>query len=201
MTYEIVRSQPEYDGAIVRVRVDTVVLPDGSKADREVVEHTGSVAIVAVDSQQRVLLIRQYRHPAGGYLWELPAGLRDEPGEHPLDTARRELAEETDLEAGSWRTLVDLRPSPGMSTEVCRVYQAEQLTGGKRRGDQEGEEDEEDDLELRWVPLPDAVAEVLDGRITNGLAVSGLLALAARSGPGGDHTRPADTPWPGGGGK
>jgi 8-oxo-dGTP pyrophosphatase MutT (NUDIX family) len=195
MAYEVVRSQPGYNGAIVRVRVDTVVLPDGSEADPEVVEHTGSVAIVVVDSQQRVLLIRQYRHPVGNYLWELPAGLRDEPGEHPLDTARRELAEETGLEAGSWSTLVDLRPSPGMSTEVCRVYQAEQLTGGKRRGDQEGEED---DLQFRWVPMPDALAEVLDGRITNGLAVSGLLAVVARFGQSGDHARPADTPWPGG---
>jgi 8-oxo-dGDP phosphatase len=194
MTYEVVRSQPEYDGAIIKVRVDTVVMPDGSEADREVVEHTGSVAIVAVDGQQRVMLIRQYRHPAGGYLWELPAGLRNEPGEHPLDTARRELAEETGLEAGAWSTLVDLRPSAGMSTEVCRVYHAEQLIQGQRRSDQEGEEN---DLQFRRVPVPQALTEVLDGRITSALAVAGLLAVAALLGLGNDHTRPAGTPWPG----
>ena len=77
MTDKVVASQQVYDGAIIRVRVDTVVLPDGSQVKREVVEHVDSVAIVAMDEQQRVLLIRQYRHPAGQYLWELPAGLRD----------------------------------------------------------------------------------------------------------------------------
>jgi 8-oxo-dGTP pyrophosphatase MutT (NUDIX family) len=99
MGYEVVRSRPEYDGALVKVRVDTVVQPDGSQAEREVVEHVGSVAIVAIDDQQRVLLIRQYRHPAGQYLWELPAGLCDKPGEPPLGTAQRELAEEAQLRA------------------------------------------------------------------------------------------------------
>jgi len=79
MGYEVVRSRLEYDGALVKVRVDTVVQPDGSRAEREVVEHVGSVAIVAIDDQQRVLLIRQYRHPAGHYLCELPAGLCDKP--------------------------------------------------------------------------------------------------------------------------
>ena len=79
MGYEVVRSRLEYDGALVKVRVDTVVQPDGSWAEREVVEHVGSVAIVAIDDQQRVLLIRQYRHPAGHYLCELPAGLCDKP--------------------------------------------------------------------------------------------------------------------------
>jgi len=133
MAYEVVRRRLEYDGALVRVRVDTVVQPDGSRAEREVAEHADSVAIVAVDDRQRVLLIRQYRHPAGQYLWELPAGLCDKPGEPPLGTAQRELAEEARLRAAVWRTLVDLRPSPGISTEVCRVYQAEQLEAGSRR--------------------------------------------------------------------
>jgi 8-oxo-dGDP phosphatase len=82
---------------VIKVRVDTVALPDGSRVEREVVDHAGSVAIVAIDDRRRVLLIRQYRHPAGQHLWEVPAGPRDEPGEQPLDTARRELAEETGL--------------------------------------------------------------------------------------------------------
>jgi 8-oxo-dGDP phosphatase len=192
MVYEVVRSRLEYDGAIVRVRVDTVVQPDGSRAEREVVEHVGSVAVVAVDDQQRVLLIRQYRHPAGQYLWELPAGLCDKPGEPPLGAAQRELAEEAQLRAAAWRTLADLRPSPGISTEVCRVYRAEQLDAGDQAG---GRPDEESEQRSRWVPLPQAVSEVLAGRITNGLAVAGLLAAAA--GLDADQTRPADVPWPG----
>ena len=136
----------------------------------------GSVAIVAIDDQQQVLLIRQYRHPARQYPWELPGGLCDKPGEPPLGTAQRELAEEAQLRAAAWRTLADLRPSPGISTEVCRVYQAEQLNTEKQAG---GRPDEESELRSRWVPLPQAVSEVLTGRITNGLAVAGLLAAAA----------------------
>ena len=193
MAYEVVRRRLEYDGALVRVRVDTVVQPDGSRAEREVVEHVGSVAIVAVDEQQRVLLIRQYRHPAGQYLWELPAGLCDKPGEPPLDAAQRELAEEARLRATAWRTLVDLRPSPGISTEICRVYQAEQLDTEEQAGSRP---DEESELQSRWVPLPQAVSEVLTGRITNGLAVAGLLAAAAGIDAVPARPRPADAPWP-----
>ena len=194
MAYEVVRSRQEYDGALVRVRVDTVVQPDGSRAEREVVEHVGSVAVVAVDDRQRVLLIRQYRHPAGQYLWELPAGLCDKPGEPPLDAAQRELAEEAQLRAAAWRTLVDLRPSPGISTEVCRVYQAGQLHAEEQAN---SGPDEESDLRSRWVPLPQAVNEVLTGRITNGLAVAGLLAAAAATEDTPARPRPADAPWPG----
>lgn len=194
MAYEVMRSRLEYDGALVKVRVDTVVQPDGSRAEREVVEHVGSVAVVAIDDQQRVLLIRQYRHPAGQYLQELPAGLCDKPGEPPLDTARRELAEEAQVRAAAWHTLVDLRPSPGISTEICRVYQAEQLEAQEQEGDRP---DEESELRSRWVALPQAVGEVLTGRITNGLAVAGLLAAAAGADAVPARIRPADAPWPG----
>jgi 8-oxo-dGTP pyrophosphatase MutT (NUDIX family) len=193
MAYEVVRSLPKYDGAIIKVRVDTIALPDGSQVDREVVEHVGSVAIAAIDDQQRVLLIRQYRHPAGQYLWELPAGLRDKAGELPQEAARRELAEETGVRARTWSTLIDLRPSPGFSTEVCRVYLAGHLTLGERVGDEEGEER---DLQSRWVPLQEALSEALAGRVINGLAVAGLLAAAVRLGISDDHTRSADAPWP-----
>ena len=194
MVYEVVRSRPEYEGPLVKVRVDTVVQPDGSEAEREVVEHVGSVAIVAIDDEQRVLLIRQYRHPAGQYLWELPAGLCDKPGEPPLGTAQRELAEEAQLRAAAWRTLVDLRPSPGISTEICRVYQAEQLDTGEQRG---GRPDEESELRSRWVPLRQAESDVLTGGITNGLAVAGLLAAAAGADAAPAQIRSADAPWPG----
>src|SRR5215470_10957699 len=124
MAYEVGASELKYDGAIIRVRADTVAQPDGTQAKREVVEHTGSVAVVAVDDARRVLLIRQYRHPAGQHLWELPAGLCDHGGEEPLVTARRELAGETGWTAADWSLLVDVYPSPGISTERCRIYQA-----------------------------------------------------------------------------
>jgi ADP-ribose pyrophosphatase len=194
MGYEVVRSRLEYDGALVKVRVDTVEQPDGSWAERDVVEHVGSVAIVAIDDQQRVLLIRQYRHPAGHYLRELPAGLCDKPGEPPLGAAQRELAEEAQLRAAAWRTLADLRPSPGISTEICRVYQAEQLHAEEQAA---ARPDEESELRSGWVPLPQAVSEVLTLRITNGLAVAGLLAAAAGTDAAPAWIRPADAPWPG----
>jgi 8-oxo-dGDP phosphatase len=117
-------ASPSTDGTIVKVRVDTVALPDGSQVEREVVEHAGSLAVVAIDDQQRVLLIRQYRHPAGQHLWELPAGLCDQPGEQPLDTGRRELAEETGPGSSVVEHAGRSAPLTGMSTEVCRVYQA-----------------------------------------------------------------------------
>ncbi len=185
-------SERTYEGSILSVRVDAVELSGGDSVTREVVEHDDAVAVVAIDVQERVLLIEQYRHPAGKRLWELPAGLRDEPDESPLDTARRELAEEVGLRAAEWTTLVDLRPSPGMSTEIVRIYQA----GGLSERVAEGAEAEEREIRLRWVALPDAVREVLDGSITNGLAVAGILAAAVRRGVTDDHTRPADAEWP-----
>lgn len=193
MAYETRCSQRAYDGSIISVRVDTVEMPDGSQAQREVVEHPDSVAVVAVDGHNRVLMIRQYRHPAGKFLWELPAGLCDQAGEQPLEAARRELAEETGLRAARWSTLVDLRPSPGISTETCRVYLAGQVGQEDRPAGMQGEER---DLESRWVALPDALAEIFAGRVTNGLAVAGLLAAGARFGLSGGRARPADAPWP-----
>jgi ADP-ribose pyrophosphatase len=194
MAYEVVRSEPKYDGAIIRVVADTVTQPGGSPAEREVVEHPASVAVVALDDRQQVLLIRQYRHPARQYLWELPAGLCDTPGEPALAAARRDLAEETGLEAADWVTLADVRPSPGISTEVARIYQAGRLSRAGQPGTPEGEER---DLQTRWVPLPEAVDDVLAGRITNGLAVAGLLAAAVQAQRGDGAGRAADAPWPG----
>jgi len=193
MAYEVGASEVRYDGAIIRVRADTVAQPDGTQAEREVVEHTGSVAVVVVDDARRVLLIRRYRHPAGQYLWELPAGLCDHDGEEPLATARRELAGETGWTAADWSLLVDVYPSPGISTERCRIYQARELRPGKRPGRLQ---DGEAGLQERWTPLAEAVFEVLSGHITNGLAVAGLLAAAARHGMRENRAHPSRVIWP-----
>jgi ADP-ribose pyrophosphatase len=142
-----------------------------------VVHHPGAVAVVALDDDDRVLLLRQYRHPVGRHLWELPAGLRDEDGEPPLETAKRELAEEALLAAGRWSLLVTLNSSPGFSDELVQIYLAEDLSPADRP---EGflVEHEEADMTIERVPLADAVQRVFDGDIRNASAVAGLLAAA-----------------------
>jgi 8-oxo-dGTP pyrophosphatase MutT (NUDIX family) len=171
--YEVTSSRTVYDGAIISVRVDTVTMPDGMAKDREVVEHAEAAAIVAIDNRQRVLLIEQYRHAVGRTLTELPAGLRDDDDPDLLATARRELREEVGLTATDWSELVALRTSPGILTEFARVFLARGLTQGDRAPDASSEEE---NLEIRWVPLVEAVADVRAGRITDAMAVAGLLA-------------------------
>jgi ADP-ribose pyrophosphatase len=142
-----------------------------------VVNHPGAVAVVALDDQDRVVLLRQYRHPVRGYLWELPAGLRDADGEAPLDTAKRELAEEVLLAAGRWSLLATTFSSPGFTDEQILIYLAEELSDVERP---EGFtlEHEELDMTVELVPLDEAVQRVFDGRIRNGPATIGLLAAA-----------------------
>ncbi len=117
-----------FAGHVFSVRTDRVAMPDGEAADRDVVEHPGAVAVLALDGAERVLLIRQYRHPVGRFLWELPAGLRDVDGEPPLATAQRELVEEAGYRATSWLTLVDFFTTPGMSDERVRIFLARGLS-------------------------------------------------------------------------
>jgi 8-oxo-dGDP phosphatase len=172
---ELLHRDLVYAGQVITVHRDTLRQGD-QEVTREVVDHADSVAVVAVDERRRVLLVRQYRHPVGGFLWELPAGLLDDPNEDPLGAARRELAEETGVTAGHWEHLVDLHPSPGMTGELVRIFFARDL--GR---DSEGRQpDEDEELEQRWVGLDEAVGWVLSGEITNGLAVAGLLAATRR---------------------
>lgn len=173
---EVVHREVLHRGMVWDLVRDTVDFADGVRFDREYVWHTGAVAVLAVDEQDRVLLIRQYRHPVGHSLWEIPAGLLDMDGELPHIAAARELAEETGYEPGRMRTLVDLRPSPGGNDEVIRVYLA---TGVRESAGDFERTDEEAELVSRWVPLAEAVQAVLEGRITNGTTVSALLALHA----------------------
>jgi 8-oxo-dGTP pyrophosphatase MutT (NUDIX family) len=189
--FRTLSTQRIYTGAIVSLRVDEVAMPDGHTAHREVVEHFGAVAVVAIDDQDRLVLIHQYRHPLGRRLWELPAGLLDEAGESPLDAAKRELAEETGLAAERWETLVDIALSPGFTDEAVRVFVARGLT----EVDRPEPEHEEADLEIHRVPLAEAVSLTLCGEIVNATAVSGILASAA-SRAAGAELRPSDVPWP-----
>ncbi|WP_024796275.1 NUDIX domain-containing protein [Tomitella biformata] len=187
--FVVTGSQTHYSGAIVALRVDTVAMPGGRAAKREVVEHHGAVVILALDEQDQVILIRQYRHPLGMRIWELPAGLLDMDGESPVIGAGRELAEEVGLAAARWSVLVDIAASPGFTDETLRIYLAEGLS----EVDRPMPEDEEADIEIHRIPLAEAVAMALRGEIINGAAVSGLLALAAiRSGAA--TPRPVDAP-------
>jgi ADP-ribose pyrophosphatase len=168
-------------GTIVQIRRDVVRMPDGQEAGREVVEHPGAVAVLALDDDDRVLLIRQYRHPVGGQLWEVPAGLRDVAGEPLLDTAQRELLEEAGYAAKDWRVLADFFTSPGISTERLRVFLARDVRLVPDDERQYVPSHEEAHLEIEWVPLDVVVRRFLDGELHNGvMAVSVLAAFAAR---------------------
>ncbi len=166
----------EYRGPIWDVRKDEVLIGE-QVVERDVVAHPGAVAVVALDDEQRILLIRQYRHPRAAYLFELPAGLRDVDGEDPKTTAQRELAEETGYEAADWSVLVEEYPSPGGSDESLIFFLARGVrarAGGRVMTDAA----EEQDMPHVWVPLADAVRYVLAGDIKGGTVVVGVLAAA-----------------------
>jgi ADP-ribose pyrophosphatase len=170
-------------GSLLRMRTDTVRMPGGGTADREIVEHPGAVAVLGLDESGRVLMIRQYRHPVGRLLWEIPAGLRDKPGEPLLAAAERELLEETGYRAADWRVLADCFTSPGFSTERIRIFLARGLTQVPETGREYVRRDEEAHLEIAWVPLETALAGILAGDLHNGVAALGILsAYAARRG-------------------
>jgi 8-oxo-dGDP phosphatase len=187
--FETVASETIYVGKIFALRADEVRMPGGNTARREVVEHYGAVAVVAMDDDRNVILVYQYRHPFGRRLWELPAGLLDLGGEPPHITAARELKEEAGLAATTWHTLVDLDSAPGFSDESVRVY----LATGVADVGRPVAHDEEADLTLRWVPLDEAMHMVLSGEIVNSIAVGGILAAHTVT----DVTslRPVDAPW------
>ena len=180
-------------GRVIDVRTDEVVLPDGTTATRDVVVHPGAVGIIALDGKN-VLLLQQYRHTVGQLLWEPPAGLLDEPGEDPLVAAQRELFEEAHHRADRWDVLVDAFTSPGMTDEAIRIYLARDVHVAD--GPKYDAVDEERDMPVRWVPLDDAVAAVLAGRLHNPMAVMGLLAAAKARDAGFAGLRPADAAWP-----
>ena len=170
-------------GAFVVLRTDRVRMPDGEVARRDVVEHPGAVAIVALDDAGQVLLIRQYRHPAGHLLWEIPAGLRDVPGETARRTGERELREEAGYAARTWHVLTDCYTSPGISTERVIVFLARGLAEVPDPERGPPLRHEEAHLQQVWVPLDRAVQLFLAGELHNGVTAVGILAAyAARRG-------------------
>ena len=175
--FEVLASEQIYEGRVISLRRDTVAMPGGGNSVREVVQHPGAVVVVALDDDEQVVLLRQYRHPVRTRLWELPAGLRDADGEPPLETAKRELAEEALLAAERWSLLTTTYSTPGFCNEMVLTYLAEDLSRVERP---EGflVEHEEADMTIERVPLADAVQRIFDGDIRNASTVIGLLAAA-----------------------
>lgn len=188
--FETASSETLYTGKIFALRSDRVRMPGGKVVTREIVEHYGAVAVVAMDDDGNIPMVYQYRHAFGRRLWELPAGLLDVPGEAAHLTAARELMEEAGLKAETWAVLVDLDSTPGFSDESVRVYLAIGLT----RVDRPEAHDEEADMTVEWYPLADAVRKVLGGDVVNAIAVAGILAAHAVT-TGFAQARPVDSPW------
>jgi len=171
---QLIRRETIYQGTMISVYRDVLRSGDGSETVREVVIHPDAVAVVALDERDNVVLVRQYRHPVGAVLLELPAGLLDHADEPALPAAQRELAEETGLTADTWSVLLDQHPAPGMTNERVRIYLAQGLHDAAGGEHPDGDED----LSVVRLPFDVALQHVRDGRITNGLAVAGLLAVA-----------------------
>ena len=192
----LLSSEKVYQGRIWDVVSDSFRLSeDGEPLVRDYIDHPGAVAVLPMNNDGEILLIKQYRHPVGMALWEIPAGLLDVEGEDFVAGAARELAEEADLVAERWNVLADFFNSPGSSSEAIRIYLARGLS------DVPGHElhvrtDEEAEIELHWIPLEDAVRAVLEGRLHNPSAVVGILAAAAARADGFESLRPASAPWP-----
>jgi 8-oxo-dGDP phosphatase len=179
---------------LIAVRADQVRTPDDHLAERYVVLHPGAVAVLALDDADRVLMIRQYRHPVASLLWEIPAGLRDVPGEEPRAAASRELMEEAGYRAKDWRVLADYYSSPGYSTERLRVFLARDLEPVPAAERHFVPEAEEAYLLVEWVPLEEAVSKVFAGELHSGPAALAVMAGYTARSEGYKRLRPADAP-------
>ncbi|WP_353829066.1 NUDIX domain-containing protein [Agromyces sp. SYSU T0242] len=190
----VLERETVFEGLIWDLRRDTLEYgPSGARIVRDYVAHPGAVAILALDDEDRALLIKQYRHPVRARDWEIPAGLLDVAGEPPVEAARRELAEEADLVASDWAVLADFYTTPGGSDEAIRIFLARGLSAAPEVHDRT---DEEADMERRWVALDDCVDAVLARRTGNPSLTIGVLAAAAARARGWSSLAPADAPWP-----
>jgi ADP-ribose pyrophosphatase len=197
-SWPVAATEPLLKHWLLTVRSDKIQMPDQNFAERTVVSHPGAVAVLALDDAGRVLMIRQYRHPVGYLLWEIPAGLRDAAGEPPLETARRELFEETGYRAREWHVLIDYFTSPGYSTERLRIYLARgvQLAAAADADAGYVRHDEEKYLVQKWVPLAEAVRLAFAGRLHNSAAITGVLAAQSARSTNFATLRPATAPEP-----
>ena len=175
---EVLATEVPFEGRIWNIARETFNY-NGHKLVREFVQHPGAVAILAIDESQRVLLIRQYRHPVRSYLWEIPAGLLDVAGESRLEAAKRELLEETGYEAADWQELTSFMTTPGGNDEVITIFIARSLTHVGHNLELEGEET---DMLVEWVPLSEALASVLKADMQSPSAVVGILNAAIKLG-------------------
>jgi 8-oxo-dGDP phosphatase len=193
--YAVRDRKVRFTGPVFTVVSDDVAMPGGGYAQRDFMIHVGAVAIVAIDDDGRVVLVNQYRHPVGAFLWELPAGLVDTAGESLTEAAARELAEEADLVADDWQLLIDIHTTPGASNEIIRLFVARGLhdVPANHRYHRVHEEAE---LTVRRVPLDEAVGMVFRGEITNATAAVGVLAAARLRDQGWPVVRPIDAPLP-----
>lgn len=163
-----IKRSPIYRGKIIEVAVETVKLPNGATAELEIVHHPGGAAALALDEDERVCLLRQYRHAANGWLWELPAG-KLSPGEAPEAAARRELQEEAGIRAGEWHSLGLMASSPGVFTEVIHLYLARRLRLGAAAPDAH------EVIEVHWMPLAQALAWACSGEIVDAKTLIALF--------------------------
>jgi ADP-ribose pyrophosphatase len=191
----VTASETVFSGRVWDVVRDTVDLGEGGEVVREYQRHPGAVGVLALDDADRVLLLRQYRHPVQHSLWELPAGLLDVPGEDPHRAAARELAEEADLRANRWHVLLDWFTSPGGSDEAFRLFLARDVSA-VAEADRHVRGEEELGMEARWVDLDRARDAVLRGALHNPSAVTGVLAAWAARATGWAGLRDLDAPWP-----
>ncbi|MFF8386850.1 NUDIX domain-containing protein [Streptomyces kanasensis] len=193
--WQVTATSTPFRGNKTSVRTDDVVMPDGTVVGRDYQVHPGSVAVLALDDEDRVLVLRQYRHPVRHKLWEIPAGLLDVPGENPLHAAQRELYEEAHVKAEEWHVLTDVYTTPGGCDEAVRIFLARGLS--EAEGVRFEVAEEEADMELARVPLTELARGVLAGELHNNCLVVGVLSvLAARAGDGFEALRPAEAPWP-----
>lgn len=164
-----------YQGQVVDLGIEAVRLPDGRSLELEVVRHPGGAAIVALNAQQELCLLRQYRHAGGGWLWELPAG-KLEPGEAALATAQRELEEEAGVRAQHWQTLANVLTTPGFCDEVIHLFLARELQHVP------AQHQEHECIEVHWLPFKQALDMARDGDIRDAKTLLGLFYAATLNG-------------------